>query len=79
MMHNPNIVEQMVNQRLAELRAEGMRSQELARAGLNGQKKMDFSGIVRLFCRMAALGSSINPRRFAHPHIRKTMPQNDCM
>lgn len=77
-MYNPIIVEQIANQRLAELRAEGMRSQELARAGLYVQKKIDFSGVARFFRRMAAFGSNINPRRFAHPRIRKTIPQNDC-
>ncbi len=79
MMHNPNIVEQMANQRLAELRAVGIRSQEFARAGLYGQKKIDFLGVARFFRRMASFGSNINLRRFARPRIRKTIPQNDCM
>ena len=79
MMHNPNIVEQIANNRLAELRAEGMRSQMLAQAGLTGHRKLDFSGFTRFFHQIAAFVAGFGLKRIAHPRTHKTLTQNDCM
>jgi hypothetical protein len=52
MNHNPYFYERLANDRLSELRAEGLRSQSLAQAGLNSSRQFHFSDLRPLFHRL---------------------------
>jgi len=73
MNNNPYLLELLVNDKLTALRAEGMRDQMLARAGLQNHRKLLFPDLRRFFHRMLVRVTSHSLRRIEQPGIRKTL------
>jgi hypothetical protein len=71
MYHNPLITDQLIDQKLAALRDEGMQSQMLAQAGLLNHKKIQFPDFRQLFQRGLELVNNLILGR-----VEKPAPQN---
>jgi hypothetical protein len=77
-MNNPNIVERLIDQKLADLRAEGMRSQMLAQAGLQHHKTFVFPDLSRFFCQLRALLARFSLRRIERSGARTAAGELGC-
>ncbi len=67
MFNNPYLFEQMIDEKLADLRAEGMRSQMLAQAGLQNPKRPHFPDLQRFFRLILASVTRHSLRRVEQP------------
>jgi hypothetical protein len=76
MNNNPYILEQLANDKLAALRAEGMRSQQIAQAGLQNPKKLVVPDLLRFFSQMLVRVTRNGLRRIELLGARKTVA--DC-
>ncbi len=70
---NPYLLERLVNDKLTALRAEGMRDQMLARAGLQNHRKLLIPDLRRFFHRMLVRVTRHSLQRIEQPGIRKTL------
>ncbi len=85
MNNNPLIVERMIDEKLSALRAEGMRSQMLAHAGLQDRKKLHLPKFLQFFRSISlwvtnhGLGWIGQPgARDARKTLARQEPQNRC-
>lgn len=78
MINNTYDIERLINNRLAELRAEGMRSQMIARASLPGRKPLVFSVFRQFVQQTASFLTRLNVRWVEQPKIRETLAHEDC-
>lgn len=61
MNHNPYFYERLANDKLSALRAEGLRSQMFAQAGLQHSRQPLFSDLRQFFVRMLVRVASPQP------------------
>jgi hypothetical protein len=73
MNHSPYLVDRMVDEKLNSLRAEGMRSQALSRAGVQNHKPLLFPGLRRFFDRTWEWMTGLEPRKVEKPARRETL------
>ncbi len=73
MFNHPYLIEQMMDEKLADLRAEGMRSQMLAQAGLQNPNKIRFPVLQRLFHQMLASLTRHSLRGIEQPRDLRTI------
>jgi hypothetical protein len=78
MYNNPLIVEKMIDQKLNDLRTEGMRSQMLAQADLPHRPTFHLPDLQRLWCRMRTLMARFILRRMQQPVIGKAISEAGC-
>ena len=73
MINNPYIIEKLIDDKLTNLRAEGMRSQMLAEARMVDHKEDTYFGLSRIFQQVAKFVKPLSPRRLVRPGARKIM------
>jgi hypothetical protein len=73
MNNNPLIVDRLIDEKLAALRAEGMRSQMLGQAGPKHHKRLFIPDLVRFFHVLFVRVTHPRVRRMEGPGIRKAL------